>query len=316
MIIDRLFEIVLVGSADTKSWFSDSDDSTSSCSDYESNISVSSTVTEKFYSPATNLSINTPTFEPTELKVNCQDQSESTTSLSSASSSGVSTIIKSDNEHNVFSDVESTQCQSKWCVCDKGNTCWDSTLAKMCKVCNQRYHLTCLGLTDSRVEQLKKNSDLDLICPVCTHDQEVIKKYEHDIKYRQSRYQLVVSSEEMSNDTFTTNQCDEDDEYLKMPKPRKLISRPVEVGDDEADDEGKEAPKQKQKLVRQLTEDESCKKIEELKSNHAPVKQTKLMERPDTTRFNKKRPVVASGVGVVGASFRKKAAKEMSIINA
>jgi len=263
MIIDRLYEIVLVGSADTKSWFSDSDDSTSSCSDYESDISVSSTVseptiTEKLYTPATNLSINTSTLEPAELKVDCKDKSESATSLSSASSSGVSTIITSDDEHNVFSDVESTQCQSKWCVCDKGNTCWDSTLTKMCKVCNQWYHLTCLGLADSRVEQLKKNSDLDLICPVCTHDQEFIKKYDHKIKYRQSRYQLVVSSEEMSNDTFTTNQCDEDDEYLKMPKPRKLISRPVEVGDDEADDEGKEAHKQKQKLVRQLTEEQKA----------------------------------------------------------
>jgi len=148
---------------------------------------------------------------------------------------------------------------------------------------------------------------------VCTHDQEFIKKYDHKIKYRQSRYQLVVSSEEMSNDTFTTNQCDEDDEYLNMPKPRKLISRPVEVGDEEADDEGKEAPKQRQKLARQLTEDESRKKIEELKSNHVPAKQTKLMERPDTIRFNnKKRPVVASGVGAVGANFRKKIAKEMS----
>jgi len=199
MIIDRLYEIVLVGSADTKSWFSDSDDSTSSCSDYESDISVSKTVseptiTEKLYTPATNLSINTPTFEPTELKVNCQDQPESTTS-------------------------------------------------------------------------------------------------------------------------FTTNQCDEDDDYLNMPKSRKLISRPVEVGDDEADDEENEAPKQR-KLVCQLTEDESRRKIEEFKSNHVPAKQTKLMERPDTIRFNKKRPVVASGVGVVGADFRKKIAKEMPIINA
>ena len=58
----------------------------------------------------------------------------------------------------------------KWCVCHKGNKTIDNR-TKMCKLCSQWYHVTCLGYSKSKIDSICNKIDgKELTCPVCEND--------------------------------------------------------------------------------------------------------------------------------------------------
>lgn len=168
----------------------------------------------------------------------------------------------------------------KWCVCHKGNKTIDNR-TKMCKLCSQWYHVTCLGYSKSKIDSICNKIDgKELTCPVCENDKDFKMNYVRQISIR-AKYNIQDSDDyfattssssvsQLSSSTLSSESSEEELPDIRMSEDEEPTRPP---------------PK---KIPSEMTLAEQDEKIKQWKQKQQPPKQIKRID-PIATQSNRRR---------------------------